>query len=121
AWTVDEDSRGGLGRMGTKASGKHPGLYKRGRYWWLTKDPVTGRAESTRCTSIEAARAILAERERLAADPAYAASHAATIAQQCSRFIALKRGSVAQTTLDYMALKLGHFARVLGPESSLAT
>lgn len=106
--------------MATKAS-KHPGLYWRGRYWWLTKDPVTGKPESTRCTTLAAARAVLAERERLAADPAYAASHAATISQQCTRFVALKRGSVTETTLDYMALKLGHFARVLGADMPLAS
>src|SRR5512138_871278 len=77
--------RGDPAEMGTrKRREKHPGLYLRGRYWWLRHDPVTGRAESTRCTDLDAARAYQAQRERQALDPSYAAPK---LGEQCARFI----------------------------------
>ncbi len=34
------------------AKKKRDGLYKRGRFWWTSRDPVTGRAASAGCTNI---------------------------------------------------------------------
>jgi integrase len=101
--------------MGKAKSNGHPGLYKRGRYWWLTRDPVTGRAESTRCTSLKAAQACLAERERLAADPTYAASQAARLGSQVAAFLDMKSAAKRSTaTMGYYREKLGHWLRMFG-------
>ena len=103
--------------MGTrKRREKHPGLYLRGRYWWLTCDPVTGRAESTRCTDLEAARAYQAQRERQALDPSHAAPK---LGEQCARFIELKAPRVAPATVGFFREKLGHWVRVFGQDASL--
>lgn len=51
------------------ASKKVDGLYKRGRYHWASRDPLTGKRNvPTKCTDLEAARLWLRHRERLAAD-----------------------------------------------------
>ncbi len=98
-----------------KSSGKHPGLYKRGRYWWITRDPVTGRAESTRCANLKAAQACLAERELLAADPAYAASQAARAGSQVAAFLEMKGAAKrSPATMGYYREKLGHWLRIFG-------
>lgn len=106
----------------TAGSGKHPGLYKRDRYWWLTLDPVEGRAISTRCTTLKAAVAFQAERERLGADPAYAASKKAELGDWCDRFLDMKRATKrSPETLSYLRQKLGHWIRIHGRGAPLST
>lgn len=103
--------------MGTrKRKHKHPGLYFKGPYWWLRHDPVTGRAESTRCTDLEAARAYQAQRERQALDPSHAAPR---LGEQCARFVELKAPRVAPATVGFFREKLGHWVRVFGQNAAL--
>ena len=75
---------------------KRDGLYKRGPIWWIRTDPVTGKAQSTYCRDIEAARLFRAKRERLAADPSHAAAETARFDEWIRRVIAAKEsdGSV---------------------------
>src|SRR5690606_10323404 len=106
--------------MGTRAKGKasgHPGLYKRGRYWWLTKDPVTGKAESTRCTTLAAAKAYQGQRELEAMDPS---NSAPGLGEQCARFIEMKAAAGrSKATLSYYRDKLGHWVRIFGQDAKL--
>ncbi len=98
----------------------HPGLYKRGRYWWLRTDPVTGKSLSTRCTTVKAAAAFQAERERLAHDPAYAASKTALISEHIARVLNNKRAAKkSDATMRYYTEKLGHIARLFGDATAL--
>lgn len=90
------------------------GLYKRGKVWWLSTDPVTGKRVSTRCTDKTAAKLFEAERQRLAADPAYAASHEATIGKWADKVMALKQKTKADGTQHMYRVKLGHVVRVFG-------
>lgn len=106
--------------MGRKTN--HPGLYKRERYWWLTKDPVTLKPESTGCVTLKAAFAVQAQRERLAADPAYAASVTQTLGDHASRYLALKkRSGLSPETIKYTAEKLGPAVRIFGNGAPLAS
>jgi integrase len=101
--------------MGKAAGSKHPGLYKRGRYWWITRDPVAGRAVSTRCTSLKAAQSLQAERERIAADPTYAATQATFVGSQVAAFLAMKETAKrSPATMGYYREKLGHWLRIFG-------
>lgn len=106
------------------ASAKREGFYKRGesRFWWCRTDPVTGKACSTGCTDLEAAKLWRAGRERLAADPAYAASLEATFGEWAQKFLASKRrdGS-SKDTVDFYRWKLGHPLRFWGADRKLAT
>jgi len=99
---------------------KRDGLYKRGRFWWIRTDPVTGKARSTYCSDLEAARLYRAKRERLAADPAHAAAETARLDEWIRRVIAVKEhdGSSAATVEVYRT-KLGHWLR-LAPDAMLA-
>ncbi len=98
----------------------HPGLYKRGAYWWLRTDPVTGSSISTRCTSVKAALGFQEERERIAHDPSYAASKKVTIAEQVERVLKAKRAAnKSESTMSYYEEKLGHIGRVLGDHTPL--
>jgi len=104
------------------SSTNHPGLYKRGRYWWITRDPVEGRAISTRCSSLKAAKDFQAERERLGANPAYAASQAARLGEWCERYLDMReRAGTREVTLKYMSEKLGHWVRLHGHDAPLST
>jgi integrase len=77
------------------ASKKCDGLYKRGRIYWASRDPLTGdKGVSTKCTDVEAARMWLRERERLRANPAYLASRQATFGDWATKFLA---GKVAKS------------------------
>lgn len=96
-------------------------LYKRGKIWWIRKDPVTGERRSTQCRDKKAAELHYSERERLAADPAYAASHTATIGDWANRLIAAKqKQSKAPGTVDMYRVKIGHATRIFGAGTSLA-
>lgn len=97
------------------------GQSRQSRIIWLRTDPVTGRKRSTGCTTEKGASAYLAERERLARNPAYAASHTATVGQWIDLVNALKRKRKAEGTADMYAVKLGHVARIFGVDSPMST
>ena len=99
---------------------KRDGLYKRGPIWWIRTDPVTGKARSTYCRDLEAARRYRAKRERLAADPAHAAAETARLDEWIGRVIATKEhdGS-SSATVEVYRTKLGHFLRLF-PDALLA-
>lgn len=99
---------------------KRDGLYKRGPIWWIRTDPCTRKPQSTYCRDIEAARSFRAERERLKADPAYAASQTARLDEWIDRVIASKeRQKRSVATISIYRTKLGHWLR-LAPEALLS-
>jgi integrase len=99
---------------------KRDGIYKRGSVWWLRTDPVTGKALSTRCKDLEAARRFRAKRERLAADPAHAAAETARLDEWIRRVIAVKESDgSAEATVEVYRTKLGHWLR-LAPDAMLS-
>jgi integrase len=92
---------------------KRDGLFKRGPIWWIRTDPVTGKAHSTRCRDIEAARAFRAERERLKTNPSYAASKTARLDKWIARVIASKeKQKKSPATIGVYRTKLGHWLRI---------
>lgn len=95
------------------------GLFTRGGVWWIRTDPVTGDRKSTGCRDRESARAVRKERERLAADPAYAAAKTATIGVYADRLLEAK-ATKRPGTLDMYRTKVGHVLRVLGESYVLA-
>lgn len=95
------------------------GLYRRNRIWWLRTDPVTGGRRSTKCTSKKAALAYLAERERLAADPHYAASYQATVGGWAKELVAVKERGNPETATMYR-IKIGHVVRIFGATAKMA-
>src|SRR5690606_4695422 len=104
------------------ASKTRDGIFKRGRFWHLRKDPVTGRQRSTGKTDKQAALAFKAERERLAANPRHAAAQEARLDEWIERFLAGKqRQGRSPATLNYYAKKLGHWLRFLGEDAVLAS
>jgi hypothetical protein len=96
------------------------GLYKRGRIWWISTDPITKRPESTKCTDLEAARRVRATRERLAADPTHAAAHTARLVNWIEVMLQLRKKKRSTATVTYYTAKLGHFVRIWGPSCVLA-
>lgn len=96
------------------------GLYKRGRFWWVRKDPIEGRARTTGCTDYEAAKLWRASRERAAADPHHAAAQAATLGEWIERFVKLKARKKSSSTIAFYEQKLGHWARIFGVDALLA-
>ena len=97
---------------------KRDGLYKRGPFWWISRDPISGKPESTKCRDREAARAVLAARERAAADPTHHARTSATLAGACRRLLTLREGLGKATTFHEQ--KLGHWCRIFGDGFALA-
>jgi integrase len=93
---------------------RRDGLYKRGPYFWITRDPVTKKPISTRCRDREAARGVLRDRERLASDPARMAERLMPLDSECRRFLDA-RTELGKAT-DFYELKLGHWCRLLGDE-----
>lgn len=95
-------------------------------FWWRsgyihTRDPVTGKRTSTGCRDQAAAELWRAERERLAANPAYAASRQATVGGWVVKTLAHKTGRRADGTLHMYRIKLGHFVRLFGKDAPLST
>jgi integrase len=99
---------------------KRDGLYKRGPVWWIRTDPVTGKAQSTYCRDLEAARRYRAVSERLAADPSHAAAETARLDEWIRRVIAVKESDgSSKSTVEVYRTKLGHWLR-LAPGAMLA-
>lgn len=95
-------------------------------FWWRagvihTRDPVTGKRTSTRCHDPRAAELWRAERERLAANPAHAASLAATVGGWVARTLRHKGAERRAGTLHMYTVKLGHFLRLFGTDAALAS
>jgi integrase len=99
---------------------KRDGLYRRGDspFWWISRDPVTGKARSTRCRDRAAARAVLVARERAAADPSHHARSTATVAGCIGRLLDFRAG--LGKPVGFHEQKLGHWARLLGDDALLA-
>lgn len=95
------------------------GLYLREGMWWIRTDPITGDRKSTGCRDREAARAVKRERERCAADPAYAASKTARLGLYVGKLHEAK-AKKKPGTRDMYRTKVGHVVRVLGESMSLA-
>lgn len=98
----------------------HRGLFKRGGVWWIRTDPISGKARTTECRDLTAAKAYRAQRELLAVDPTYRASETASLAEWAENLIVVKRTDKSPATLKIHAQKLGHFIRIWGPSFPLA-
>lgn len=103
------------------ATAKRDGFYKRGRVWWVRTDPVTGKARTTKCTDIEAARLWRRARERAAADPASAAAEEAELGPWTDRYLALKERTRSEATAGIIEQKLKQVLRVFGRACKLST
>ncbi len=95
------------------------GLYKRGGRWWCYSDPVEGERVSTGSKTLEGAIEWLKERERRAANPAYAASHVETLGKWVKRMVADKQQQRSASTVEFYAEKSGHLLRVFGEDCPL--
>ena len=98
---------------------------KQGFYWrndtvWLRTDPVSGKPISTRCHDPAAAEFFRAERERLAADPSYAASRSATLRRWIAITLEAKTAQRRPASVQMYRSKLGHWARIFGEDATLA-
>jgi integrase len=102
------------------ASKKCDGLYKRGRIYWASRDPVTNKALSSKCSDLEAARMWLRERERIRSNPAYAASRAATFGDWAQKFLAGKATKSAATQ-QFNASKVKAILTVIPADTALNT
>ncbi len=99
---------------------KRDGLFQRGPIWWIRTDPVTRKPQSTYCRDLPAARAFRAQRERLAVDPAYAASKTARLDKWIETVIAKKISQKkSAATISIYKTKLGHWLR-LAPNALLS-
>lgn len=97
------------------------GLYWRGDTIWIRTDPLDGKQRSTRCHDVSAANLWLAERERLAASPTYAASTQASVGDWILKTLDFKKGQEkSEGTLHMYGVKLGHITRIFGANSPLA-
>lgn len=95
------------------------------RVWWAswTEGKVTVR-RSTRCSSKDAAQIVIARWERERADPVYAAAQSATFGVEAGLFLlacegAVKRGKMAEGTLEMYDQKAGTLVRLLGKDLRL--
>lgn len=107
------------------------------RYWWRIDDGkpskflwtnLGGQRVSTGCTSLDAARAWKAEREREAVDPTYAASRSTPIKSAIAEFIdELRVARRSAKTIAYYEQKLGTWLTFLAdrdpnhPDPPIAT
>ncbi|HEY3499588.1 MAG TPA: tyrosine-type recombinase/integrase, partial [Polyangiaceae bacterium] len=97
---------------------------KRGYYWrggviWVRSDPVTKAQCSTRCRDPKAAEVWRAEREKIAANPDYAASLTATLGNWVLKVLEKKRSERAAGTVHMYEVKLGHLVRLWGADLPL--
>lgn len=86
-----------------------------------TRDPVTGQRTSTGCSDPSAAYMWHAERQRLSANPAYAASLAATVGGWVVKTLEHKAAQRTEATMHMYRVKLGHFVRLFGADAPLST
>lgn len=99
---------------------KRDGFYKRGRFWWVSTDPITGREKSTGCTDLIAAKSWKVQRERLKHDPAYARSTTATFGEWGAKLIAMKAEELKPISLKKYSQYFGHWVRIVPESTALA-
>jgi integrase len=95
------------------------GFYRRGRIIWYRTDPVEGVPRSTKSKTWEGAQEWLAERERLAANPRYAAAHRETLGVWVKRMLADKQQLKSAATFEFYSQKAGHLIRIFGEDCPL--
>lgn len=87
--------------------------------FWSTN--VEGKRVCTKLRDLEAARLWRRERERQAADPHYAATHATTLGDAVEAFLQDVRRTRAAATLDYYTRKLASAVTFWGEDAPLAS
>lgn len=93
-------------------------LYKRGKVWWAWHQ---GQRRSTRCTDKRAAELTVAEWQREAASPAYAAARSVSLSDGAEHMIDnAKTAGRSERTIAYYEGKIGHLLRVIGDEAPLS-
>jgi integrase len=105
--------------MEKRKKSNRKGFYKRGNRWWYYSDPVGGGRVSTGAKTLEGAQEWLRERERRAANPAYAASHVETLGKWVRRMVADKQQQRSAATVEFYVEKSGHLLRVFGENCPL--
>lgn len=109
--------------MGRRRHESH--LYRRpdSRVWWCWYYEPSGRLVrvSTRCTSKEAARAVLADLELRARDPAHRAAYKTTLGRALAELVDERRDirKRAPGTVSMYESKAQHLTRVLGADTPL--
>src|SRR5690348_8274984 len=107
--TPDGETRGSMsdGLFSAQYRDRH-GKLCRSKVWSIRVDPITKRPLTTGCRDREAARAFRAERERIAADPHYAASRTETIGKWVREMLKVKLARKSSGTVHMYRVKLGH-------------
>lgn len=107
--------------MGAKQVKLAKGLYRRNGVIYVRTDPVDGAQRSTGKRDALAANLWLAERERAAADPTYAAARTTTVGEWILKALAHKKAQDrSEGTINMYEVKLGHAARIFGVNAPLA-
>lgn len=91
-------------------------LFKRGRIWhaWVRKRGGGVKRVSTLCTDKRAAEAALAQLEREAVDPAYAAANRTTVQRVVDDYFRSREvAGRSDGTLHHVRVKSGHLVRLL--------
>ncbi|HEY3494367.1 MAG TPA: site-specific integrase [Polyangiaceae bacterium] len=96
------------------------GFYWRGGVIWRRTDAIDKVPRSTGATDPDAAYAWDAHRQRIRANPAYAASLTASFGGWVVKIIAIKKTQRAEGTVRMYREKLGHFVRIWGSDLPLA-
>lgn len=99
---------------------KRDGFHKRGRFWWVSTDPITGREKSSKCTSLPAAKAWKADRELRKHNPAYDRASKATFGEWAAKLIDQKALKLKPISLRAYPQYFGHWARLIPSTTLLA-
>lgn len=91
------------------------GFYRRGKVWWWTRDPLTGKAASSGTEDLAAAKSEHARRQRLRSDPSDATAQ--TLDWWAVRLLRDKTENRAEGTVDFYRGKLGHALRLFGRDA----
>lgn len=97
------------------------GFYWRGGIIWVRTDPIDRLPRSTGCRDPRAAELWRAERERVSADPVYAASLTSSLGVWVTKTLERKRAERSAGTVHMYGVKLGHFVRLWGADAALAS
>ena len=108
-----------MAKTESKKASARRGFYRRGGIWWCRTDPVDGVPRSSRSKTIEGRDEWFAERERLAANPSYAAAHKETLSVWVRRMLADKEQQNSAATLAFYTQKAGHLLRFFGEDCPL--
>ena len=97
------------------------GFYWRGGVIWVRTDPIDKLPRSTKSSDPKAAELWRTERERIAANPHYAASRTASLGEWIVKTLDHKEARRSAGTLNMYEVKLGHFARIWGQGATLSS